>query len=263
MAKKSPVLVSRNDGFATVTLNRPEIHNAFDDALVEALTDALKSVEDDASVRAVVLTGAGKSFSAGADLGWMKSMAAASEKDNRKDARQLAKLMRTLNQLDRPTVARVNGAAYGGGVGLIACCDIAIGARSAKFGLTETRLGLVPAVISPYVVDAIGARQARRYFLTADVFDAPTAATLGLLHDCVDDERLDDAVGVVLGQLMAVGPSAAMEAKRLVRRIATDAKQRRELDENNADLIARLRVCDEGQEGLTAFFDKRRPRWAK
>jgi methylglutaconyl-CoA hydratase len=247
---------------ATLTLARPAVHNAFDDALIAELTDALRELEDDARVRVVVLTGDGASFSAGADLGWMRRMAQASEKDNRKDARQLAKLMRTLDHLDKPTIARVNGAAFGGGVGLVACCDIAIGVDSAKFGLTETRLGLVPAVISPYVVDAIGARHARRLFLTADIFDAAEAMRIGLLHRAVAAKQLDAAVQAEIDRLLGVGPVATLEAKRLVHRIAhSDAKQRRALDEENADLIARLRVSEEGQEGLNAFFGKRKPGW--
>jgi methylglutaconyl-CoA hydratase len=256
------IRIERTAGVATLTLARADVHNAFDDELIADLTSALQAIEDDARVRVVVLSGEGASFSAGADLNWMKRMARASEKDNRKDARQLAKLMRTLNHLDKPVIARVNGAAFGGGVGLIACCDIAIGVDSAKFGLTETRLGLVPAVISPYVVDAIGARQARRLFLTAEIFDAAEAVRIGLLHRAVPAKQLDAAVQAEVDRLLAVGPIAVHEAKRLVHRIAhPETKQRRALDEENADLIARLRVSDEGQEGLASFFEKRRPKW--
>lgn len=249
---------------ATLTMARAAIHNAFDDALIGELTDALRALEDDDGVRVVVLAAEGASFSAGADLGWMKRMAQAGEKENRKDARQLAKLMRVLNHLDKPTIARVNGAAYGGGIGLIACCDIAIGVEGAKFGLTETRLGLVPAVISPYVIDAIGARQARRLFLTAEVFDAAEALRIGLLHRVVPAKQLDGAVQAEIDRLLAAGPTAVRESKRLVHRVAhPHPKERRALDEENADLIARLRVSEEGQEGLGAFFAKRRPRWTK
>lgn len=260
----SAIALHHADGTSTLTLDRARIHNAFDDTLIVELTERLRELDDDDRVRAVVLTGAGKSFSAGADLGWMKRMAEASEKENRKDARQLAKLMRVLNGLSKPTVARVNGSAFGGGVGLIACCDIAIAAESARFGLTETRLGLVPAVISPYVIDAIGARQARRWFLTAETFDAAMAERIGLVHQVVADDRLDDAVGEILARLREAGPRAVREAKRLVQRTAhPDPKLRREQDEANADLIAALRVGEEGQEGLKAFFDKRKPRWIK
>ncbi len=258
------VAVSISGSTATLKLDRPDIHNAFDDQLIEQLIDALREVEAQDRVRAVVLTGAGKSFSAGADLGWMKRMAQAGEKENRRDARQLAKLMRTLDQLAKPTIARVNGAAYGGGVGLVACCDIAIGSDKSRFALTEVRLGLVPAVISPYVIDAIGARQARRLFLTGELFDAAFAERIGLLHRCVPHAELDAAVEETLDRLHEAGPVATLAAKRLVARIAHPApKERRALDHENADLIAGLRVSAEGQEGLAAFFEKRRPQWAK
>lgn len=256
------IALSHADGVSTLTLDRAKVHNAFDDALIAELTERLRELEDDHRVRAVVLTGAGKSFSAGADLGWMKRMTEASEKDNRKDARQLAKLMRVLNGLAKPTIARVNGAAFGGGVGLVACCDIAIAAESTRFGLTETRLGLVPAVISPYVIDAIGAREARRLFLTAQVFDAAEAARIGLVHLAVPAAELDAAVDAEVERLKTAGPVAVLEAKRLVQRIQhPDSKQRRALDEANADLIAALRVSKEGQEGLKAFFEKRPAAW--
>ncbi len=262
MVSQSPLNVRTVAGVATLTLDRPKIHNAFDDLLIDALIDALRAIEEEDAVRVVVLTGAGASFSAGADLNWMKRMAQASEKENRKDARQLAKLMRVLNHLDKPTIARVNGAALGGGVGLVACCDIAIASNEARFGLTETRLGLVPAVISPYVIDAIGARQARRLFLTAQVFDAAEAERIGLVHAVVPAAELDAAVDAEVERLKTAGPIAVLEAKRLVQRIQhPDSKQRRALDEANADLIAALRVSKEGQEGLKGFFDKRPAAW--
>lgn len=257
------IRLDRDDGVATVTLTRPAIHNAFDDGLIEELTDALKSLADDEQTRAVVLTGEGASFSAGADLKWMRRMAAASEKDNRRDARKLAKLMRTLHYLPKPTIARVNGSAFGGGVGLVACCDIAIATKDAKFGLTEVRLGLVPAAISPYVIEAIGSRQARRYFLTGEVFDADTALRIGLLHQVVTTKQLDTAVNAQLALLQAAGPVAVAEAKALIHRVEhPDFKYQRELDEANAELIARLRVSPEGQEGLAAFLGKRKPIWS-
>ena len=189
-----PVVIDIDDGIARVTLARPQVHNAFDDGLIDALTGHLRELEAMPRVRVVVLTGEGASFSAGADLNWMRRMVAADEKDNRKDARKLAKLMRTLHYLDKPTIARVNGSAFGGGVGLVACCDIAIASKEAKFGLTEVRLGLVPAAISPYVIDAIGARQARRWFITGEVFPAQTALAIGLVHEVVPARQLDAAV---------------------------------------------------------------------
>lgn len=257
-----PVLIDIDGGVATVTLDRPSVHNAFDDVLIEALTSGLKSLAEDPAVRVVVLTGAGPSFSAGADLNWMRRMVAASEKDNCKDARKLAKLMRTLNHLSKPTIARVNGSAFGGGVGLVACCDIAIAGKNAQFGLTEVRLGLVPAAISPYVIQAIGARQARRWFLTGEVFAADAALRIGLLHQVVAPGQLDAAVRAQVELLRGAGPVAVAEAKALVHRVVhPEFKRQRQLDEDNAELIARLRVSAEGQEGLTAFLAKRKPAW--
>lgn len=256
------VIVTVADSVATITLNRPKVHNAFDDALIADLTGALDDCDRDPSVRAVVLTGAGASFSAGADLNWMRGMATASEEDNRADSLRLATLMRTLNFLSKPTVARVNGSAYGGGVGLVACCDVAIGVDGAKFSLSEVKLGLVPAVISPYVIAAIGARQARRLFVSGEVFDAATAARVGLLHESVASDQLDAAVDRVLHFLGKGGPLAQAEAKQLALRMAgTTSESAARVDAENAALIARLRVSPEGQQGLSAFLDKRAPSW--
>lgn len=254
------LLVQREGPVVRVRLNRPELHNAFDAALVAGLTGALERLAGDASVRVVVLEGEGASFSAGADLNWMRGMASASEADNRDDALALARLMRTLDALPRPTIARVHGAAFGGGVGLVACCDIAIGVPEAKFGLTESRLGLLPAVISPYVIAAIGARQARRWFASAEVFDADTACRIGLLHEVVNATALDTAVQRQVDLLLKAGPVAAAGAKALVRRVAAGGDDTR-IDAGNADLIAALRVSPEGQEGIAAFLDKRKPGW--
>ncbi|WP_396615164.1 enoyl-CoA hydratase-related protein [Lysobacter soli] len=256
----NPLLNLREGPVARLRLNRPELHNAFDAMLIAALTGALEAVAADDSVRVVVLEGEGASFSAGADLNWMRGMAAASEEANRTDSLALARLMRTLDELPRPTIARIQGAAFGGGVGLVACCDIAIASADAKFGLTESKLGLLPAVISPYVLDAIGPRQARRWFATAEIFDAATALEIGLLHQVVEGDALDAAVQRQVDLLLKAGPHASAEAKTLVRRVAFE-RDRDRLDHDNAALIARLRVSEEGQEGLTAFLDKRKPRW--
>ncbi|MCB1560689.1 MAG: enoyl-CoA hydratase/isomerase family protein [Xanthomonadales bacterium] len=255
-------ITSQCDGaLLRIHLNRPELHNAFNAEMIAELTATLREADDDAGVRAVILSGNGKSFSAGADLNWMRGMAAFSEAENRDDSMRLAELMRTLDGLSRPTIARVNGAAFGGGVGLIACCDIAIGVDTALFGLTEVRLGLVPAVISPYVVAAIGARQSRHLFLTGERFDAATAARIGLLHETVNADQLDQRVNAIASDLACGGPDALSEAKRLVARIAAGHDDEATTDRQNAALIARLRVSDEGQEGLTAFFERRNPRW--
>lgn len=256
------VILERKDALARITLNRPQVHNAFDDALVGSLQSALEKIASDIGVRAVVLTGAGKSFSAGADLRWMRSMAQASEAENCSDSLRFAALMRTLNFFPKPVIARVNGAAYGGGVGLIACCDIAIGIEGAKFSLSEVKLGLVPAVISPYVIAAIGARQARRLFISGEVFDAAHAARIGLLHEVVPAAELDAAVDRTLHFLAKGGPVAQREAKQLTLHMSGMSGERAErIDAENAELIARLRVSAEGQQGLTAFLDKRAPEW--
>jgi len=249
-------------GVATVTMNRPGVHNAFNAELISTLTRAFERLGEDESVRAVVLTGEGPSFSAGADLNWMRDMAKTSEKANLEDARHLARMLRTLNHLDKPTVARVNGAAFGGGVGLIACCDIAIGAIGARFGLTEVKLGLVPATIAPYVMPAIGPRQARRLFLSAEIFGAEQAERLGLLHEAVPEDELDEAVERQVGFVLKNGPAALAAAKRLVGTVrAWSEDEQAQLDEITSELIARLRVSDEGQEGLAAFLEKRKPSW--
>ncbi|MGN6312769.1 MAG: enoyl-CoA hydratase-related protein [Rhodanobacteraceae bacterium] len=258
-----PILLARRGALAEITLNRPQVHNAFDDALVAALQAALDQVVHDEQVRFVLLTGAGKSFSAGADLNWMRGMAQASEAENRADSLRLAALMRTLNFFPKPTIARVNGSAYGGGVGLVACCDIAIGAQGAKFSLSEVKLGLVPAVISPYVIAAIGARHARRLFVTGEIIDAEHAARIGLLHEAVPADELDTVVDRVVHFLSKGGPLAQREAKHLALHVSgMDADAAAAMDARNAELIARLRVSEEGQHGLGAFLDKRAPRWA-
>jgi methylglutaconyl-CoA hydratase len=251
-----------NAGIAKLTLNRPETHNAFDAVLIQQLTDALITLDQDDAVRAVILSGNGSTFSAGADLNWMRSMVNASEEENFEDSLKLAKLMRTLNFLSKPTIARVNGAAYGGGVGLIACCDIAIGIEATKFSLSEVKLGLVPAVISPYVIAAIGVRHARRLFLSAEIFDSALALRIGLLHESVPAAQLDETIDKTLYWLLKGGPTAQKEAKTLTHRMnAIDAIKAEKIDRENASLIAKLRASKEGQEGLTAFLEKRAANW--
>lgn len=247
---------------ATVTLNRPDVHNAFNATLIAELSAALDDLAADPP-RVMVLTGAGKSFSAGADLDWMRGMAEAGEADNRADAERLAAMFRKLDAMPCPTVARVNGPAFGGGVGLIACCDMAIAAESARFGLTEVRLGLVPATIAPFVIARIGATNARRYMLTGERFDAAHARHIGLIHESCEPEELDDAFDTLVGALCSGGPVAVRECKQLIRRITAFEGGPAELDAITADWIARLRVSEEGQEGLRAFLEKRRPEWMR
>ena len=257
-----PLQLHRDGPVARLRMTRAHVHNAFDAGLIAALTAALDDVAADAGVRVLVLEAEGASFSAGADLNWMRGMAAASEAENRKDSLALARLMRTLDELPKPTIAAVQGSAFGGGVGLVACCDIAIAARGAKFGLTESKLGLLPAVISPYVIAAIGARNARRYFATAELFDADEALRIGLVHDVVNPTALDTAVQRQIDLLLKAGPIASANAKVLVRDVCAHADGAKH-DADNASLIARLRVSPEGQEGLSAFLDKRKPAWNK
>ena len=248
------------EGVATLWLDRPDRHNAFDDGLIRELDGAIDSLGKDRAVRVVILAGKGKSFSAGADLGWMRRMADASEAENEKGAADLAEMIHRLNGLAKPTVALVQGAALGGGVGLVAACDLAVAASDAVFALTEVRLGLIPAVISPYVIGAIGPRAARRYFLTAERFDAATAERLGLVHAVVPADQLW-AEGRRLAALLAQNaPTAMAEAKRLVADVAgrpIDAALRTE----TARRIARLRAGAEAREGVSAFLEKRKPRW--
>ncbi len=255
-------IVTDVDGpIGIVTLNRPEKHNAFDDALIADLTTELRKLDANPDVRVVVLSGAGKSFSAGADLNWMKRMATYSQEENFRDAMALGTLMRTLHDLSKPTVARVHGPAYGGGVGLVACCDIAVASTDAAFALTEVRIGLIPAVISPYVVAAMGERMARRYFLTGARFDASEAYRIGFVHELVASaEFLDERIASIVDALLASGPVAQTEAKRLI-----DAVAGRPLSDamvaDTAQRIARLRTSAEGQDGLGAFLEKRSPGW--
>jgi methylglutaconyl-CoA hydratase len=252
--------VETGGGVARLTLARPDKHNAFDDALIAELTAALAAAATDDAVRVVVLAAEGKSFSAGADLGWMKRMAGYGEAENLADARALANLMRVLNDLPKPTVARVQGAAYGGGVGLVACCDIAIAASSAKFCLSEAKLGLIPSVISPYVVAAMGSRAARRYFLTSEVFDAEEAHRLGLVHRIDWRDRIDHDLDGIVAALLANGPMAMAESKELIRRVAAGPVDPA-MVEDTARRIARIRASAEGAEGVAAFLERRTPAW--
>jgi methylglutaconyl-CoA hydratase len=253
--------IERQGPVGVITMNRPERHNAFDDALIAELTEALRSMEAEDGVRLVVLSGAGRSFSAGADLNWMKRMAGFSLDENRRDAMGLAALMRTLAHFRKPTIARVHGPAYGGGVGLVACCDIAVASQHATFALSEAKLGLIPAVISPYVVAAIGERAARRYFLTAERFDAAEAWRLGLVHElAASDADLDEKLGAIVDDLLLCSPAAQMEAKALIRAVAGRPGTRAH-NQDTAERIAKMRASPEGREGVAAFLEKRRAAW--
>ncbi|HLZ66410.1 MAG TPA: enoyl-CoA hydratase/isomerase family protein [Aliidongia sp.] len=246
-------------GVATVTLNRPQLHNAFDDALIAELTQVLAAYGADPAVRAVVLTGAGKSFSAGADLGWMKRMAGYSYEENLADAAALARLMNVLDRLPKPTIGLINGAAYGGGVGLVACCDIAIASERASFCLSEVKLGLLPAAISPYVVAAIGQRQARRYFQTAEVIQSADALRIGLVHEVVAPDQLEAARDRILAAILLGAPGAQADSKDLV--FTVDRPLTDDVIAESRRRIAVRRASDEGREGVGAFLEKREPAW--
>lgn len=245
-------------GVATLTLQRPDKHNALNDILIAALTAELQRLAAFDPCRMVVLTGAGATFCSGADLAWMQASVKFDEERNRQDAQHLADLLAALHHFPKPTLAKVQGPAYGGGVGLIACCDIVIANEQALFAFSEVRLGLIPAVISPYVVSAIGARTAGKLFLTAEKFSAAQAREFGLIHECVSASELEDAVARCVESLLKAGPQAVKECKALLRTL-TPATQSVDL----AKWIARLRVSEEGQAGLHAFLNKQAPPWLK
>jgi len=247
-------------GVASLSLNRAEKHNAFDDTMIAELLRVLDKIENDKAIRVLVLRAAGKSFCAGADLGWMRRMADYDQRQNLADARQLASMMYRLNRLNKPVIARVQGASFGGGVGLIACCDIAIASADAIFSLSEVRLGLIPSVISPYVITAIGSQAARRYFLSGERFDARRALQLGLLHEVVEPETLDASLEQCIDALLNSGPGAQAAAKELIRHVHGRAIDE-SLIEETARHIAEVRASDEAREGLSAFLQKRRPDW--
>ena len=249
-------------GVARVTLNNPDKHNAFDDQMIIELTNAFNALAANANVRIMLLKSEGKSFSAGADLDWMKRMASYSYQQNLNDARALAAMLKALHQMPIPTIARVQGATFGGAVGLISCCDIALASSNASFALSEVKIGLVPSTISPYVIAAIGERHAKRYFMTAERFDANTALQIELVHEAVEKSLLDDKVEQLVTAILSNGPEAVAVAKQLIFAVSgkpIDSK----LIEHTCEVIAGIRVSAQGQEGLSAFLDKRKPNWLK
>jgi len=252
--------VEQRGAVAVLTIDRPEARNAFDGAMIDELTRAYREAAGDGAIRAVVLQAEGEVFSAGADLAWMQRMAEASPQENLADARRLAQLMRLVDTCPKPTIARIQGTALAGAVGLIACSDIAIAAESVEFGLSEVRLGLIPAVIAPYVVRAVGPRAARRLFLTAERIKAPEALRLGLVHETVAANGLDDAVARQIAAILAGGPAAQAAAKQLVADVARAVDEA--LIEETARRIAAIRASPEAREGLAAFLAKRKPQWA-
>lgn len=247
-------------GVASLVLNRPEVHNAFDDLMIAELIAQLDNLAADDQVKVLVLKSNGKNFSAGADLNWMRSMAKKDYQQNLEDAVELATLMHKLDKFPKPTLALVQGAAFGGAVGLVACCDIAIAEANASFCLSEVKIGLIPAVISPYVMRALGERQCRRYFLTAERFNAETAEKLGLLHDVVQEQSLETAAEPLLQALLQNSPAAVSAAKALLHNIY-NRKISNNVIAHTTQAIAEIRVSPEGQEGLSTFLEKRTPNW--
>lgn len=260
MSEATVTVETDTRGVARVTLNRPDKHNAFDDAVIAQLRQAFEQLASREDVRAVVLASSGKNFSAGADLGWMKRMAGYDYEHNLQDARLLAGMLKALYEMPQPTIARVQGAAFGGAVGLVSCCDMAVAAQRASFCLSEVKIGLVPATISPYVIRAMGERACRRYFTTAERFNAAQAHHLGLVSEVVDEEQLDDTIEQLLGKLLQNGPQAVRAAKDLVNAVAGQDLSAA-LIEDSCTRIARIRVSAEGQEGLGAFLQKRQANW--
>lgn len=258
------VLITTIDkrGVARLTMNRPEIRNAFNEQLIGDICEAMGRLNNDANVRAIVLTGAGKAFSAGADLNMMKRAAGYSAAENKDDARRLAHMLSSIYQSPKPTIALVNGPAMGGGLGLITACDIAIGADTSFFALSEVRVGLIPAVISPFVVQAMGVRQARKLFITGERFDAAAAERIGVLHQTAPVEMLNDALEATLADLLVCAPGAQGLAKELIRKVKFRPLSEPVMEET-ANMIAKTRASAEGKEGVTAFLEKRKPSWLK
>ncbi len=248
-------------GVACLTLNRPEVRNALNERLIGEICETIGRLNSNRTVRAIVLTGAGEAFSAGADVSMMRRVAEYSPSENKDDARRLAYMLAAIQNCEKPTIALVNGAALGGGVGLAAACDIVIAAEDAVFGFTEVRLGLIPAVISPFVLQAIGPRQARRLFLTAERFNASVAQEIGLVHYVALEAQIESVLERVLGEILAGGPNALREAKALLRAVAHRTIDDALLEETAA-FIARVRASAEGKEGLNAFLEKRAPNWS-
>jgi methylglutaconyl-CoA hydratase len=245
---------------ATVTLNRPDVRNAFNEAMIAELSDAFRQLDTRDDVRAIVLAAKGAAFCAGADLNWMKKMASFSDEENRADARRLADMLAAVYRSSKPVIARVSGDAYAGGVGLVAASDVVVAATSARFCLSEARLGLIAATIAPYVVRALGERASRRYFTTAEPFDCTTALRLGLVHEAVAADTLDSAVQKIAAALCANGPQAVRESKRLVQDVAGRMLDEALIDDTAAR-IAQIRASAEGREGVASFLEKRAPSW--
>jgi methylglutaconyl-CoA hydratase len=247
-------------GIALVWLNRPDLRNAFNETMIAELTAAFRALDADDSVRAIILAGKGKTFCAGADLNWMKKMSGYSFEQNYDDALGLANMLHTIRTVKKPTLARVHGAAFAGGMGLVAACDIAVAGHSAQFCLSEVKLGLVPATISPYVIAAMGERAAYRYMLTAEPFPAAEAYRIGFVQEIAPDEELDGVINQILGHLVGGSPAAHAATKDLLRAVAGQ-RLGPDLIKDTATRIAAARASEEGKEGIRSFLEKRKPAW--
>jgi methylglutaconyl-CoA hydratase len=247
-------------GIALVWLNRPDVRNAFNETMITELTAAFRALDADAEVRAIILAGHGKAFCAGADLNWMKKMAGYTYEQNYEDALGLANMLHAIHGVKKPTIARVHGAAFAGGMGLVAACDIAVAAQSAEFCLSEVKLGLVPATISPYVIAAMGERAAYRYMLSAEPFPAAEAYRIGFVQEIAQDEELDGIINQLLGHLVVGSPAAHAATKDLLRAVAGQ-RLGPDLIKDTATRIAAARASDDGKEGIRSFLEKRKPAW--
>lgn len=254
------LLVDVARGAATVTLNRPEVRNAFNEEVIAELTHVFQELEKNSEVRVIVLTANGPAFCAGADLNWMKKMSTYSVEENLADAQKLAEMLHQLYSCPKPVIAKVQGDCYAGGMGLVAACDIAIAAEQVQFCLSEVKLGLMPATISPYVIKAMGANSARRYFITAERFSAKEAHRIGFVHETVNAEKLDETVAQIVKAMVNNSPNAMMETKRLLDEV-TNAEIDEDMLAYTAELIAEIRTSEEGREGVASFLEKRKPKW--
>jgi len=259
MSKYTTFKLDRDGAALHMVLDRPQVKNAFDEVMIREIADACDEIAHDASVRVVVLTGAGTVFSAGADLNWMKKVAAYGFEENVEDALIFARMLEALYRLPKPTIARINGACMGGGVGLVSACDVAVSVPEAKFALREILLGIAPSAISPYVLRKIGERHAHDYFLTGRTFDANRAREIGLINEVVERELLDAEVDVWVKRFLHAGPAAIAATKKLINRVAWSSIE--DVQDYTARTIASLRGSDEGREGFAAFFEKRKPDW--
>ncbi|WP_321394642.1 enoyl-CoA hydratase-related protein [Emcibacter sp.] len=263
MTDETVQIEKQDNGLARVTLNRPEVRNAFNEGMIRRLTEVFRDLAEDDAVKAVIISGNGKSFSAGADLDWMKRAADFSHDQNKGDAEALAYMLKHLFELPKLTIACVHGAAMGGGLGLVSCCDVVIAERSTRFSLSEVKLGLIPATISPYVITAIGPRQAKRYFQTGEAFFADTAREIGLVHEVAETgEQMTEILERILVDVNLAAPRAVAASKKLVLDYAFRPLEA-EIIEDSAERIASVRAKDEAKEGIKAFFEKRKPGWVK